>query len=123
MDDDPAVRSATAEALVQLGYMVHVADSGFQALEVYWANSRSIHVVLLDLTMPVMSGEETLKHLRAINDNVRVILFTGYAENEARLRCEQSRLAGFLTKPFGCDELASVIRLAFTKSEASADHQ
>lgn len=122
VDDDAAVRCATSETLSQLGYAVCVAASGTEAIDLYRAAPQRIDLVILDLTMPVLSGEDTFKQLREIDPSVRVILFTGYAENETRLRCEQVGLAGFLAKPFDREELAVAVRAGLAASKTAVGH-
>jgi CheY-like chemotaxis protein len=110
VDDEPAVRRATAEVLAMLGYTVLEADAGSRAVELLRENAGRVSVVLLDLTMPEMSGEQTLRELKSIQPEVPVIVMTGYAEDEARLRFFRGELAGFLTKPFVYDELVEALR-------------
>jgi CheY-like chemotaxis protein len=106
------VRTVTAEVLISLGYKVLQADGGRRACELYREHADGIRVVLLDLTMPEMSGEQTLRELQAIRRNVKVIVLTGYTEDEAHLRFVRGELAGFLTKPFVCDELIATLEAA-----------
>jgi len=112
VDDEEPVRAVTAEVLTSLGYQVLQAEGGGRACELYREHSAVIRVVLLDLTMPDMSGEQTLRELQAIRRDVKVIVLTGYTEDEARLRFVQGDLAGFLTKPFVRDELISTLEAA-----------
>jgi signal transduction histidine kinase/CheY-like chemotaxis protein len=112
VDDEAAVRAVTAEVLTSLGFDVLQADGGKRACEIFRADHQRIGCVLLDLTMPEMTGEQTLRELRAIDPRVKVIVLTGYAEDEASLRFVQGELAGFLTKPFVQDELIAALRAA-----------
>jgi signal transduction histidine kinase/CheY-like chemotaxis protein len=112
VDDERPVRAVTADILASFGYDVLAAESGQRACELYREHAEKIRVVLLDLTMPEMSGEQTLRSLQAINPAVRVIVLTGYTEDEARLRFVRGELAGFLTTPFGCDELSAALEAA-----------
>ena len=73
-------------------------------------HAREISVVLLDLTMPVMSGEETLRHMQAIRGDVRVILSSGYNEVEAVERFADRALAGILQKPYTAATLAARVK-------------
>jgi two-component system cell cycle sensor histidine kinase/response regulator CckA len=109
VDDDEAVRSVTAEMLASLGYEVVKAQSGDQAAELLAYHGERIRVVLLDLTMPGMTGEQTLRALKAIVPEVPVIVLTGYTEDEARLSFVQGAIARFLTKPFIRDELVEAL--------------
>ncbi|HEU5076898.1 MAG TPA: response regulator, partial [Polyangiaceae bacterium] len=110
VDDEAPVRVATAEVLRSLGYRVYEADSGVSACQVFRQHMREIDIVLLDLAMPEMNGEQTLRQLKELRSDVRVILLTAYAEDEFRVRFLKGDLAGFLTKPFARDELIQVLR-------------
>ncbi|MET0592256.1 MAG: response regulator [Polyangiaceae bacterium] len=112
VDDERPVRMVTAEILASLGYDVLQAEGGRRACELYREHADRIRVVLLDLTMPEMSGEETLRELQAIRSDVKVIVLTGYTEDEARLRFVRGELAGFLAKPFVCNELIATLEAA-----------
>jgi two-component system, cell cycle sensor histidine kinase and response regulator CckA len=69
-----------------------------------------VAIVLLDMTMPVMSGAETFAHLRAVRPDVKVILSSGYDESETMRRFNTTGLAGALPKPYTGVRLAEVIR-------------
>jgi CheY-like chemotaxis protein len=118
VDDEAPVRAVTAEVLTSFGYDVFQAESGQRASDLYREHHDVIRVVLLDLTMPEMSGEQTLRKLQAIDREVRVVVLTGYTEDEARLRFVQGELAGFLTKPFVRDELLATLEAATRRAPA-----
>jgi DNA-binding NtrC family response regulator len=69
-----------------------------------------VDVVLLDMTMPVLDGEATLRELKSIRPEVRVILSSGYNEAEAVRRFSGTGLAGFIQKPYTSSRLADIIR-------------
>lgn len=110
VDDEAPVRVATGEILRSLGYRVYEADGGLSACELFREHVREIDIVLLDLAMPDMNGEQTLRQLKKLRSDVRVILLTAYAEDEFRVRFRKGDLAGFLTKPFARDELVQALR-------------
>jgi CheY-like chemotaxis protein len=118
VDDEEPVRNVTSEVLKSLGYQVYQAESGSRACELYRQHQDAIRVVLLDLTMPEMSGEQTLRGLQEIRKDVKVVVLTGYTEDEARLRFVQGDLAGFLTKPFVREELVSTLEAAARRNPA-----
>ncbi len=115
VDDERPVRTATADMLASLGYEVVQAESGRRAIDLLREHGRRVKVVLLDLTMPEMSGEQALRELRTVCPETRVIVLTGYAEDEAHLRFVQGELAGFLTKPFIRDELLEALQGAMRR--------
>ena len=101
VEDEAAVRLLGARMLGLLGYEALTAADGQQAVELYAARWHEIDLVILDLTMPRMDGEEALRELRRINPEVRVILCSGYSAEEIADRFAGKGLAGFLPKPFG----------------------
>jgi signal transduction histidine kinase/CheY-like chemotaxis protein len=112
VDDEAAVRIVTSEVLRAIGYQVLEADGGVSACELYRSHAAEIDIVLLDLAMPDMNGEQTLRELQKVRRDVRVILLTAYAEDEFRMRFVQDDLAGFIAKPFAYEELVEVLRKA-----------
>ncbi|MEE8167132.1 MAG: ATP-binding protein [Myxococcota bacterium] len=79
VDDDEYILQAVYVALESYGYSVLVANSGAAAIQVFEEQSEQIDLVLLDMLMPGMSGEETFGELRAIRPDVKVLLSTGFA--------------------------------------------
>ena len=110
VDDEQIVRSLARQALERFGYRVLVAENGARALEIYLREAGRIRCVVLDLTMPVMSGEETLARMKGANDRVPVILSSGFNEAQAVERFEGKGLAGFLQKPYKPAALVEKIR-------------
>jgi PAS domain S-box-containing protein len=112
VDDDAGVRGAARRMFELLGFRVLEAANGRQGAEIFERHAREIRVVLLDMTMPEMGGEETFRELRRIREDVAVILTSGYNEIEATRRFVTKGLAGFLQKPFTPDELALKVAAA-----------
>ena len=98
----------------RLGYTVYVADSGQSALELYEEKKDEIDVVLLDLVMPELSGEELFGRLREVNPSVKVILSSGYNIDEAPGALMVSGAAGFIQKPFNMAKLSKVLAAVLT---------
>jgi two-component system, cell cycle sensor histidine kinase and response regulator CckA len=110
VDDEEIVRVTAKHTLERYGYRIMVANDGVSALEAYRDQRGLINLVLLDLTMPVMNGEETLRHLQLVNPNVKVLLSSGYNEVEAVQRFAGKGLAGFIQKPYTAAGLAEKVR-------------
>jgi PAS domain S-box-containing protein len=110
VDDEEVVRQTARHTLHRYGYQTLTAVDGAQAIEIYSAGPDGIVAVLLDLTMPVMSGEETLRHLQRLNPAVKVLLTSGYNEVEAVHRFAGKGLAGFIQKPYTSAELAKKVK-------------
>ncbi|MBC7961403.1 MAG: response regulator, partial [Steroidobacteraceae bacterium] len=89
---------------------------GREALEIFKSNP-DINFVILDLTMPHMDGEQTFRELRRLKPDVRVIISSGYNEQEVTQKFVGKGLAGFIQKPYRL----SVLRDAVLKIVALAD--
>ena len=100
VDDEETVRTVGRQMLERAGFNVLIAVDGRQALDIFTKQSNDITCVLLDLTMPNMDGEETFRELLRVKNDVRVILSSGYNEQEAIDRFTHSGLAGFIQKPY-----------------------
>lgn len=112
IDDDQGVREAASRLLEFFGFRVVQAVDGRHGTEVFRQHADEVRVVLLDMTMPEMNGEETFRELRRIRPDVPVILSSGYNEIEATRRFTAKGLAGFLQKPFTPKELIQRLSLA-----------
>jgi PAS domain S-box-containing protein len=109
VDDEEVVRRTASHALERYGYRTILAGDGREAIQIY-QREPEISLVLLDLTMPVMSGEEALRGLQTINPGVRVLLTSGYNEVEAVQRFAGKGLAGFIQKPYTAAALAERVK-------------
>jgi signal transduction histidine kinase/CheY-like chemotaxis protein len=114
IDDEEIVRRTAQATLERFGYQVFVAQDGRRGLDAFRRLSDCVDVVLLDMTMPVMSGEETFRELRSIRPDVKVILSSGYNEVEAIRRFTGKGLAGFVQKPYTSSRLAEAVRSVLT---------
>ena len=105
IDDEDGVRRVAKAVLESAGYRVLTAADGSQGVAVFKLHQEEIDAVLLDLSMPVMNGEETLHALRQLAPGICVLLTSGYNEQEVVQRFAGKGLAGFLAKPFGPRDL------------------
>ena len=110
VDDEETVRLLGTEMLEMLGFTVLAAENGRVALDLYRSRQNDIVAVLLDLTMPRMDGEETFRELRRIKMDVRVIISSGYNEQEVSLKFIGKGLAGFIQKPYKLQDLAHTLQ-------------
>ncbi len=120
VDDESVVRRTAKSMLERFGYSVVVAENGQEGVALFRVLAEKISLVLLDMTMPVMSGEETFRELRAIKPDVRVVLSSGYNEVEAVRRFTGKGLAGFLQKPYSATALAEKVRTVIEEFERHA---
>jgi PAS domain S-box-containing protein len=110
VDDEEIVRVTARHTLERYGYRTMLANDGVEALEAFRTLPGQISLVLLDLTMPVMNGEETLRHLQTLDPQVKVLLSSGYNEVEAVQRFAGKGLAGFIQKPYTAAGLAEKVK-------------
>jgi CheY-like chemotaxis protein len=109
VDDESYVRDVGSQMLDLLGFQVLTAADGREALEVFRRHGGEIDLVILDLSMPVMGGEETFRELRRLRSDVRVILSSGYDEQEVTPRFAGKGLAGFVQKPYTVAKLEQTL--------------
>ena len=109
VDDEAIVRDVARSMLERFGYTVLTAENGQQAVDLVRQHKDDLALVLIDLTMPVMSGEEALSHIKSIHPTLPIILSSGY-KMEAIQRFAGKGLAGFLQKPYSRARLAEKLR-------------
>ena len=110
VDDEQMIRSLSSKMLNQLGYTALTAEDGQEGVEIFRQHAAEITCVVLDLTMPNMSGDEALRELRMIDPSVPVVVISGYHEHEVALRFSGAAPpTGFLHKPFGLDDFSSAL--------------
>lgn len=120
VDDDDAIRIVTGRMLEKLGFTVVPVPDGEEAVRFYREDPEGIRLVILDLTMPGMDGEECFRELRRIRKDVRVILSSGYNEQEVTQRFAGKGLAGFIQKPYVLDHLVAKVREALESGLAGS---
>jgi len=108
VDDEETVRGIGREMLQVFGFKVVTACDGRDALEVYRDNP-DITLVILDLTMPHMDGEECFRELRLVRPDIKVIMSSGYNEQEVADKFVGKGLAGFIQKPYTLSSLKAAI--------------
>ena len=119
VDDEYPVRNVLSLSLQHLGYTVEVASSGIEALEKY-GQAGAFDLVLLDMLMPELSGEETFFKLKEIDPNVSVLVISGYTSERAVTNILDNGGRDFLQKPFTIDELSRKVRECLGRVEERA---
>ena len=112
IDDEEIIRSTANVVLGGLGYSVVTAADGKEGIETLCSLKDQIAVVLLDMTMPGMSGEEILRELQKIRPGVALVLSCGFGKAEALRRFGLYQVAGFLQKPYSMKMLAECVHEA-----------
>jgi PAS domain S-box-containing protein len=125
VEDEAMIRSNVRECLQQLGYEVLEAESGEMALKICEERSAKIDLVLTDLVMPGMGGNELAGELAQRHPEVKMLFMSGYTEDSAARRDILLKGSAFLQKPFSVADLSNAVQqsLAFrsiTRSLANA---
>jgi two-component system cell cycle sensor histidine kinase/response regulator CckA len=122
IDDEEAVRDVVSAVLSRAGYTVVTASDGLAGLEAFRSRESQISLVILDVSMPRMSGAEVLAEIRRSGARVQILITSGYPESEAMTRIEREDIAGFLQKPFTVRQLGTLIaRLLGDGAAAGSD--
>ncbi len=110
IDDEHIMREVSQSILEELGFEVLTTGEGSRALELYRRHRDAIRLVLLDRTMPTMSGEQVLEEILAIDPGARIVMMSGYKKDATVRDLTASGLADFLPKPFRPEELRDKVR-------------
>lgn len=110
VDDEHGVLRFVRRVLSAAGYEVLVAEGGERGVQVFHANA--VDLVILDVTMPGMSGLDVLRALRKQDPDVRVLLSSGFSKEDATTRFAGRALSGFLHKPYSHTALLEAVRTA-----------
>lgn len=110
VDDEEIIVDVTAHMLEKMGYKVHSAGGGKEALNVFKQNRREIDLVILDMIMPDLSGSDTFDRLKEINPDVKVLLASGYSLNGQAEEIIRRGCDGFIQKPFDMRQLSDKLR-------------
>jgi two-component system cell cycle sensor histidine kinase/response regulator CckA len=108
VEDEDIVRTVMQKSLELLGYEVEATASGYEALRLY--ETQSYDLVIVDIMMPEMSGDELFFRLKKVDSNVPVLIASGYSSEERSNAILSSGGLGFIQKPFAVDELAKEVR-------------
>jgi two-component system, cell cycle sensor histidine kinase and response regulator CckA len=109
-DDEAAVRSFARQVLERAGFSVVTAVDGREALELYKRHGRELRLVVLDMTMPHLDGEGCFRALRELNPDAKIVITSGYSEQDVGAQFVGKGLAGFVQKPYKADLLLGKIR-------------
>ncbi|MGE5316048.1 MAG: PAS domain S-box protein [Acidobacteriota bacterium] len=117
VDDEELVREVVGDILESSGFKNISAGGGEEAVAVYAEHHDEIKVVLLDLSMPGMSGEETFVRLKQIDPQAQIVLSSGYSEAEVRAKfLPLGEVAGFIQKPYQSEALVKKLSRFFVSA-------
>ncbi|MBI3447511.1 MAG: response regulator [Acidobacteria bacterium] len=112
VDDEEGVRAVAESILRSMGFDVLLAEDGRKGLDVFGDHRDVIDLVILDLTMPEMDGEEVLKEIHRVSPEARVVLSSGYSETDVIKRFAGKGIAGFIQKPYRVESFLETLRAA-----------
>jgi len=120
IDDEPGMRNLARTILENSGFQVLTAADGGDGVRAFRSHSAKVDAVLLDLTMPVMNGQEAAAELRRIRAGVPIILTSGYGEQELAERFAGHAPEGFLKKPYEPAALTQAVHLVLRSRAAKS---
>ena len=109
IDDEPVIRLAVRFMLEGIGYTVHEADNGQDGVVYYKEHHQEIDLILLDMVMPVMDGNECFRQLIAFDPQVRVVIASGFTREADFGSLSQEGLTAFIRKPYTLEELSTLL--------------
>ncbi|MCX6555295.1 MAG: response regulator, partial [Candidatus Aminicenantes bacterium] len=117
VDDEEDIRSFIKEVLQSHGYRVLLAANGEQAVDVYKKRGREIALVILDMVMPGMGGEEAFLKMKKINPRIQALLSTGYSQDSRVSEILSQGIKGFIQKPYDFNHLLAKLRQILDQGE------
>src|SRR6059058_6163335 len=121
VDDEPMALELLHSVLTDAGYEVAVAQSGFECLDLFRRAGHSYDLVLTDLSMPLMDGEETFERLRQMSPTVNVVLMAGFVDSGRLEKMMNNGLSGFVGKPFAPVEILAVATSVISAADQSKE--
>lgn len=109
VEDEPLVRDITRETLLRFNYRVVTANDGVEALKVFSQQQTDIQAVVTDLAMPMMDGIATIRALRQINPNIKIITMSGAASKTKAVEAQNLGVGISLAKPFSAGPLLEAL--------------
>ena len=114
------MRDLAEDLLRRTGMTVLTAADGQEGVKLFHLHVDAIRVVLLDRTMPALSGSETLGAIRTLRANAKVIVVSGYSEEYVAAELDGRRVDGFLKKPFSPETLLAQVREVLEEHSSTA---
>ena len=110
VDDEPTVRLVASRILSKYGFHVLTADNGRNAVDLFRTRSTQIDAVLMDMTMPQLSGEEASREILGMAPETKIILSSGFTKLETIDSFSDLKLAGFIQKPYRAQDLVEKLK-------------
>jgi two-component system, cell cycle sensor histidine kinase and response regulator CckA len=110
VDDEPSIADLGRKGLERFGYDVTIRQSSPEALELFRNDPQRFDLVVTDMTMPQMTGDELAKKILSIRPDIPIVLCTGYSKRISDSKAKEIGIRAFVVKPLTQHELASVVR-------------
>lgn len=117
VDDEPIIKNITETILTSIGCTCITAENGEEASKIFYEQSSTIDLVILDMIMPVMNGPATYSAIRHINPHVKVLLSSGFSDDESVRKLLKKGANGFLMKPYQSSGLIKAIKDIFNEEQ------
>ncbi|MFN9742753.1 MAG: sigma-54-dependent transcriptional regulator, partial [Acidobacteriota bacterium] len=115
-EDDPDLRDLLQDELEDAGYDTSICINGQKALEQIEKTNEQIDLLLTDIRMPGLSGDELLEKIRELRPEVPVIIITAFGSVEQAVELVKAGAFQYLTKPFDTDDLLQTVNNALEKT-------
>ena len=109
VDDENIIRVTAKNILEGMGYKILLAENGQEAVDLFTEHHNKIDLVLMDMVMPKMNGEEAFLKMKDIDKNCKVVISSGFSKNESIEKMRKAGLAGFIRKPYKDYELSQIL--------------
>lgn len=119
IDDEPLIRKSLKIALEEDGYDIYTAETGMEGIAV--ARKENIDIVFLDIKLPDIQGLDVLQKLKSMDNDLLVIMMTGYGTIESAVTAMKSGAFDYITKPFKTKDIATLIKLALETRSLKRD--
>ncbi|MCP3873437.1 MAG: response regulator [Desulfobacteraceae bacterium] len=110
VDDEESIAKFESQMLTRLGYKVTFHVKSHEALQTFRANPHDFDLIITDMTMPDMTGEQLAKEILSIKSDIPIIICTGFSERVSKEQAEMMGVKGFLMKPVTKSDLAEMVR-------------
>ncbi len=119
VDDEESVVRLEKQMLERLGYTVSARSKSLEALETFNSNPNGYDLVISDMTMPNMTGDQLAQELMSIRPDIPIIICTGFSERINKEQAEANKAKGFLMKPVVKSEMAQMVRKVLDETKIS----
>jgi CheY-like chemotaxis protein len=110
VEDEANMLRLLERVLSKRGYQVLTAADGEEAIEVHRSHKDAIDIILLDLGLPKISGQDVLVKLKTENPDVKIVIATGYLEPDLSSEIERAGVKHFVHKPYVLDDVVKIVQ-------------